>query len=811
MANVVREDVVRVSFDVQEPPFSNIGNQVNDMCSKAQAATENVSHGAQEASDAAAKAAGGTSKIGEVIEKLAANAAGKLGNIKGALLQIGIAAANKAAYGIGMLIGKLLRLPVDTLKTAAKWTIKLGEAAGKAALNGAKMAAKFTLKAGVVGLAAMSAGVVKLTKDAFDLGSAFEQNVGGVKVLFGDAASIVEQNARKASQSLGVNMNDYMQQATSFAATLTAGLGGDTVAAAQAADDALRQMADNSSAFGTDIGSIQNAYQGFAKQNYTMLDNLKLGYGGTASEMARLINESGVLGKSMKVDAKTVKDVPFDQVIKAIGVTQERLGIAGNAAHEASNTISGSIGAVKATWDNLLIDMASGNDIGADIDQLTDNIIHAADNIMPVVTRILENIPRLASSLLEKVGPKLVPVLGDTITELVNSISNTLPTLLPVLFSTLGTMVQSVAQNLYQNFPAIVSAAEEIIPQIADGISQALPQIVQIGGQIISRLADRISEAAPNLIPQGVSALLDFIQGAVSALPQVIQIGGQILSSIGTGIINSLPVIEEQGPQIIHDLFENIIAAIPGALQGLVEFLAGVIPEIPKMLLGAIQGAGSGIMDGIKSWFTGGGSDGSDAGAEASNKIASGFTSDLTTVEQPRMVTAATETAEATQEPFNSIDLTSSGEMAGEGFANGLAAARPAIIAQAQGIADDVSKTVNTSLQIHSPSKVGERTGAFYDQGIVNGLEKSQGNVYSAARAVSGAVSDPARGTTGGGSTSVTKSTAHTVNNFAPAFTLNMNGASATAETERKVRRWIRDGINDTFASIGRQAGVATA
>ena len=184
-------------------------------------------------------------------------------------------------------------------------------------------------------------GLTAITKSAISNYGEYEQLVGGVETLFKDSADIVQQYASEAFRTTGLNANEYMSTVTSFSASLLQGLNGDTASAAEKANKALVQMSDNANKMGSDMSSIQAAYQGFAKQNYTMLDNLKLGYGGTASEMARLVNESGVLGDSMEVTAETVKNVSFDQLIDAIGVVQDRMEITGTTAKEAASTLQG--------------------------------------------------------------------------------------------------------------------------------------------------------------------------------------------------------------------------------------------------------------------------------------------------------------------------------------------------------------------------------------------------------------------------------------------------------------------------------------
>jgi hypothetical protein len=279
---------------------------------------------------------------------------------------------------------------------------RIGNAAkrcGKAIMTG--MAVKSVLNA--------TQSLLKATLGSF---AEYEQLVGGIETLFGESnMQKVLDYANQAYKTAGMSANEYMETVTSFSASLLQGLGGDTERAADYANMAITDMSDNANKMGTDISMIQNAYQGFAKQNYTMLDNLKLGYGGTAEEMARLVNDSGVLGAAITVDAKSLKQVPFHKIIDAINVIQDRMGIAGTTLAEATDTISGSFSALGATWTNLLTGLASGDQ---DIEELVDNVLQAGENlarnVFKVLPSLMQNLGKAASKLLQSVGQKLSKV-----------------------------------------------------------------------------------------------------------------------------------------------------------------------------------------------------------------------------------------------------------------------------------------------------------------------------------------------------------------------------------------------------------------
>lgn len=293
------------------------------------------------------------------------------------------------------LMDLFIKIGVDDQASA-----KVGSISNKLG-NGLATAAKV----GTAAIAATGAALVKLAKDSISAYAEYEQLEGGIKKLFGEQdMKKVLANADMAYKTAGMSANKYLETTTSFAASLIAGLDGDTAKAAEYADMAIRDMSDNANTFGTDISMIQNAYQGFAKQNYTMLDNLRLGYGGTASEMARLINDSGVLGDTVTVTASNINRVSFDTIVKAINKVQEEMGITGTTMTEAEGTIKGSIEAVKASWENLLTAMINDPDsVGEKFDTLAESINTAWGNIKPSITAFAQSL----DSLLEEKLPEL--------------------------------------------------------------------------------------------------------------------------------------------------------------------------------------------------------------------------------------------------------------------------------------------------------------------------------------------------------------------------------------------------------------------
>ena len=325
--------------------------------------------------------------------------------------------------------------------------------------SGLKTAAKI----GTAAVAAAAGAVSLLTKQSLDGYAEYEQLVGGVETLFKQSADQVIEYANRAYETAGLSANEYMDTVTSFSASLLQGLGGDTEKAAEVANQAVIDMADNANKMGTSMEMIQNAYQGFAKQNYTMLDNLKLGYGGTATEMARLINDSGVLGDTVEVTAETVNSVSFDKMIEAIHVIQDQMGITGTTAEEAASTIEGSVNMMKSAWSNLVTGIADDN---ADLDKLIENFTYsvskAAENIIPRIEKIFTGFGDLIV--------KLAPVISEQLPSLVSSV-------LPSLVDAATALVQGVVDAA----PGIVAALADMAPQITGAILSIIPQLLDVG------------------------------------------------------------------------------------------------------------------------------------------------------------------------------------------------------------------------------------------------------------------------------------------------------------------------------------------
>ena len=425
---------------------------------------------------------------------------------------------------------------------------------------------KAAVAAGVAGLGAIVGG-------ALTEGGTLQQSIGGVETLFGDSASRVISAAENAYRTAGVSANSYMEQVTSFSATLLQGLGGDTKAAAGYADKAIVQMADNANKMGTSMESIQYAYQGFAKDNYTMLDNLKLGYGGTQSEMARLINDSGVLGDSVKVTAETVKDVPFSSIIDAIQVIQDNLGITGTTAKEAATTLTGSFASVKAALSNVLAGLALGQDLGPALNGLASTLAtFLTGNLIPAIYNILSALPSALVTFITALGPQLasglstiVPQIMTTGAQMLQSLSAGLVQEIPNFLAQALLLLLQFTTSLRANFSNIVDAGIDLLLNLVQGIANGLPSLIEYVPTIVSNIAGLINDNAPKILQAGIQVIFTLVQGLINAIPTIIANIPQIISAIADTItaFNWLNL----GATVIKTLGNGLLS-MAGSLKG---------------------------------------------------------------------------------------------------------------------------------------------------------------------------------------------------------------------------------------------------
>ena len=478
---------------------------------------------------------------------------------------------------------------------------------GTQAINGA-----------INGLKSMGSALVSVGKQAIDSYANYEQLVGGVETLFGTGGLNMEEYAKKVGKSVkdieeewtnldtaqadvlynssqayktaGMSANEYMETVTSFSASLIQSLGGDTLKAVDYADRAIIDMSDNANKMGTDIGMIQNAYQGFAKQNYTMLDNLKLGYGGTKTEMQRLISDASKLTDVQKELGVTVdaNDMSFGNIVNAISVVQKNMGIMGTTSKEASETISGSISSMKSAWSNLLTGMADDN---ANFDELinnfVDSILTVGNNILPRIHNVIEGVGKLLTSFAKDILPKLLPIIVDSIAEMTPTLMDAVKTslnaimdVLPMVINAISELIPEIINTLVTMLPQLIDVGIKGILSLIQGLNKALPQLIKMLPTIIKQIVDILVDNLPLIIDTGIELIMALTDGIIEALPDLIDKMPEIIDKVVMAITDNLPKIIEAGITLIIKLGEGLIKALPQ--------LISKIPQIMGSLLNGI-------------------------------------------------------------------------------------------------------------------------------------------------------------------------------------------------------------------------------
>lgn len=554
--------------------------------------------------------------------------------------------------------------------------------------------------------------LVNLGKTALSSVGALEQNVGGVETLFGDTADAVIAAADRAYQTAGMSANDYMSTVTSFSASLLQSLGGNTEEAAKVADMAIIDMADNANKMGTSMDMIQNAYQGFAKQNYTMLDNLKLGYGGTKTEMERLLADAQKL-TGVKYDINNLNDV-----YQAIHVIQEEMGITGTTAKEASETLEGSMAAAKAAWDNFM------NGSG-DADQLADAFATAADNI---VKNLAEIIPRFAETL---------PALAGAI---VSQIPGLAAAIVPAVLSA-GQSILEQARDAVTAFD-FVAAAEDVVQKITDFISSdGLGSFLGCLVDIFTGIVNGISSMLPVLLPALVELIAYTVTTLIDQLPALLECALQLIIGLADGLLAALPVLIAALPEIINSVVSFLVAAVPQILQAGITLLLALVDALPTVI-DALIAALPQIIESTVSTLV----------AAAPQIVQAGISLLLALIEAipvivpqivaalPQIITAiingliaaGPQVLASAQEVWGQItaavpqliaDIGAAVPEIINGIVNGLAAGASAVWDAACQLGSNILGGIKSFLGINSPSTVMAEQGNYIIQGLLNGLE----------------------------------------------------------------------------------------
>lgn len=585
--------------------------------------------------------------------------------------------------------------------------------------------------AGIKGLAnamkSVASGLVNLGKEAIKNYADYEQLVGGVETLFKDSANVVEEYANNAYKTAGLSANEYMETVTSFSASLLQSLDGDTAKVAEVSNMAVTDMADNANKMGTNISMIQSAYQGFAKQNYTMLDNLKLGYGGTKTEMERLLADAEKIS-GVKYDIKNLNDVyqaihviqkemdisgysteqlqeklknmslteaELTKVAKDMGIsyedamkkmkdgtltTKDAQVLLGTTAREASVTISGSANAMKSAWQNLLTGIADDNaNFESLIGNFVDSILTFADNIVPRIEATMDGLVNLILGVADTLLPKVLDIAVNLVQNLVTGISN--------------------------NIGSLMSAINQVITTVLNALISMLPQILQTGIQIIVSLITGIAQQLPTLIPQIVEAVILMVDTLIDNIDLIIDAGIQLIIGLADGLIQALPILIDKIPVIIDKLINAIIENLPKIIEMgitlIIKLAEGLIKAIPQLISKVPQ-----IITSLLNAITGGGfSKMLQAGKDLLNKVKDGIASGISKI----------------------ADV---GKNLVQGLWNGINNAKDWVLGKIKGFGKSILNGIKSFFGIHSPSTVfKDEIGSNLALGIGEGFEDEMKNV----------------------------------------------------------------------------------
>lgn len=491
---------------------------------------------------------------------------------------------------------------IDKYGKEAKKAGEDSEEAGKK-FDKVKTAATALGTAAAAATAALAAAAVKLGTEVISAYADYEQLVGGVETLFKDSSGKVMEYATDAYKTAGLSANEYMETVTGFSASLISSLGGDTEKAAEYANMAITDMSDNANKMGSDMASIQNAYSGFAKQNYTMLDNLKLGYGGTKEEMQRLLEDAEKLS-GVKYDISSYSDI-----IDAIHVIQTEMDITGTTAKEAEATISGSIGMLKSSFQNLITGLG---DADANIDKLCDNVVNSFNsvvkNITPVVRNLAKTVPNALEGILDAIAP-LLPELLEMGVGLFEALLSGFTSVLPELMNTAASLVTTLVQGIIEDLPLVVEAAAQFITTLVQGIAAALPTLIPAAVETVTTIVSTLIENIPLLIDAALQLVQGLAEGVLEAIPVLLEALPELIESLVTTLLDAIPQIIETGVKLLTALITNlpqiiaeIVRAMPQIITGIVNALGEGVPQVAEVGANLVRGLWQGIQS-LAGWL----------------------------------------------------------------------------------------------------------------------------------------------------------------------------------------------------------------
>lgn len=553
--------------------------------------------------------------------------------------------------------------------------------------------------------AIVAAGIGLALKNALTEGAALEQSLGGIETLFKSSADTVIENAKRAYQTAGVSANAYMENVTSFSASLISSLGGDTAKAAEVANTAMVDMSDNANKMGTNMQDIQNAYQGFAKQNYTMLDNLKLGYGGTKTEMQRLLADAQKL-TGVKYDINNLSDV-----YNAIHAIQENLGIAGTTSQEAATTLSGSFNSMKAAAQ----DFAGYLTLGMDITPAVQNLVSTAStflfgNLFPALGNIFTALPGAISTFVSTAGATIaqnfsLEMLNGAVasaSEFINGLGSGLQQNIPTFLAQALPMVLQFAENIRANAGQLIGAGLNLIMQLAQGIANSLPTLITYIPQIVTNIAGIINDNAPKLLTTAGQIILTLAKGLITSIPTLVANIPQIIQAI-VAVFSAFNWIGigKQAITAIKNGIISMVGAVRSAGTNVMQAIVNALMSLPSKLLSLGRSGVSGLANGVRA---------------AAGLVRSGITT---------VINALIAIVRAV--PSKMLSL---GKNIVQGIANGIRNAASAVVKALGDVVSNAIDAIKKKLGIASPSKVfRDAVGQWIPEGIAVGITSNADSV----------------------------------------------------------------------------------
>lgn len=605
-----------------------------------------------------------------------------------------------------------------------------------------------------------AAGIAKIVSEALNAGGALQQSFGGIETIYTGAEEAMKSYAATAA-TLGISANTYAEQAVSFGAALKQSFGGDAVQAAEAANLAITDMADNSAKMGTSIEAVQNAYQGFAKQNYTMLDNLKLGYGGTKTEMQRLIADANKL----KVAQGEVGDLTigsYGDIVEAIHLVQEELGVSGTAAYEAGQTFTGSMAAMKASAENVLAALTTGSmDLTPQLESLASNVSNFLfNNLLPMLGSFITGLPSSLGTFLQTAIPLFLENLGtlkDDLITLLGDISSNIATQIPTFLENILPKAKDISVKLREGAGELVDSGLELILNIAKGIADGIPTMVENIPEIVSNIAGIINDNAPKILETGVQVIVTLVKGLIKAIPTIVK----------------------NMPKIIKAIWDTITAINWVELGG--KIIKGLLSGITGLFSSAKKAA-SNIGETIKTAISN--KDWKGLGSKVINLVKNGISLVSTGIKN-----VASKLADGIKDKIDTKKWQESGSSLVEKAKSGINSVTSSIVSTASSMASNIkSKIDNTAWY---------QTGTNIVNTAKSGISGVAGSIYSTAKGVASAIKGKFDGeswyTTGNNIINVIKSG---VNGVSSSIISTASSIAGNIKTKFSNEPWYQTGSN---------------